>query len=175
MKHIKRHRIRDDLIFFAIPALVLFSSGLLVSFLSGPNSFAFKMENIIRQPAMITQLTGQNFFGLILFISGFAILISAQVTLGRNYSSTLVIRDDHNLITHGIYHYIRHPIYLGVILISIGIAVFSYSFPGLLIMLALIPVFLIRIRLEEKLLIEEFGQSYRDYQMATRKLLPLVF
>ncbi len=121
------------------------------------------MENLIRHPAGIYQFTFQNIIGLALMMIGFGIMIVAQVTLGRFYSSTLIIREHHQLITHGIYHFIRHPIYLGLILISTGIPIISSSLPGLLIMFGLIPVVLMRIKLEERLLIEEFGDSYRAY------------
>lgn len=117
----------------------------------------------------------QNFLGLFLLITGFIILITAQITLGKFYSSTLVIRNDHQLITYGIYRFTRNPIYLGGIIVSFGIPVFASSLPGHLIMSALNPVILYRIRLEERLLIEEFGDSYRHYMMATRKLLPFIY
>ena len=124
MKHTKKHAIRDDLRNFAIRALLIFSVGLFVSFF-GTDSFALKMEAIIRHPARISQLTAQYMIGLTLFLVGFVILITAQISLGRSYSSTLVIREDHQLITHGIYSLVRHPKYLGVIQVSIGMPVSS--------------------------------------------------
>jgi protein-S-isoprenylcysteine O-methyltransferase Ste14 len=175
MPHLKRQSIREDLLYFALPAIFIFSGGIVVSFGYGPDSFAIKMENLIRHPAGIYQFTFQNIIGLALMMIGFGIMIVAQVTLGRFYSSTLIIREHHQLITHGIYHFIRHPIYLGLILISTGIPIFSSSLPGLLIMFGLIPVVLMRIKLEERLLIEEFGDSYRAYILATRKLLPFIY
>ncbi|NHZ72798.1 MAG: DUF1295 domain-containing protein, partial [Aquificales bacterium] len=88
--------------------------------------------------------------------------------------STLVIRKDHQLITHGIYRIVRHPIYLGVIMVVIGVPIYASSLLGLLIMSALIPVFLNRIRIEERLLIDEFGDTYRAYKETTSKLIPFI-
>ena len=113
--------------------------------------------------------------GFILILIGFVILFVAHLTIGRFHASTLVIRKDHQLITHGIYRFTRHPIYLGVITAAIGIAVYSSSLSGLVIMSALIPIFLNRIRMEERLLVEEFGDAYRRYRETTRKLFPFIY
>ena len=161
---IVRNAIKEDLLYFAIPWIIVLIVGTGVS-----------AWNLVRQQGTLFTHSGQIIFGLALIVIGFTILIVAQVTLRRYYSSTLVIREDHQLITHGIYHFIRHPIYLGNIMVFIGISVFTSSFYGLLIMSALIPIFLNRIRMEERLLIEEFGDAYRAYKQATRKLLPFIF
>jgi len=158
---IVRNAIKEDLLYFAIPWIFVMIVGTGVS-----------AWNLVRQQGTLFTHSGQIIFGLALIVIGFTILIVAQVTLRRYYSSTLVIREDHQLITHGIYHFIRHPIYLGNIMVFIGISVFTSSFYGLLIMSALIPIFLNRIRMEERLLIEEFGDAYRAYKQTTRKLLP---
>jgi protein-S-isoprenylcysteine O-methyltransferase Ste14 len=62
--------------------------------------------------------------------------------------------------------------YLGVIMVAIGIPVYASSLHGLLIMLALIPVVLNRIRIEERMLTDEFGDAYRTYRESTCKLIP---
>jgi len=175
MKHIKNHALKEDLLYFAIPAVIILFVGLLVSFLSGPDSFPLVVSMIITNPASISRLNMTNIIGLLMMLTGFTIMIIAQISLGRSYASMLVIREDHQLVTQGIYRNIRHPIYLGVLIVTSGIAIFSASIPGLMIMLLLIPVFLIRIRFEERLLVEEFGGKYQDYQRTTRKLLPFIF
>ena len=60
-------------------------------------------------------------------------------------------------------------------MVCIGVAVYALSMLGLLMMLALIPVILNRIRMEEQLLVEAFGEAYRAYQEATKKLVPFVY
>lgn len=172
---IVRSAIREDLLYFALPAILIFFTGLIVSAEDGWVDLPITLWNLIRQPRSITLLSAQNILGIALFVGGFTILLIAQITIGRNYSSTLVIREGHQLITNGIYRFIRHPIYLGVILVGIGLPVYALSVLGLLIMSAMIPVFLVRIRIEERLLIDEFGDAYRAYQQTKHKLIPFIY
>jgi len=160
MKNIKRDAIKEDLLFSALPAVITLFVGLVVSMLYAADSIVIKILALVDQPRSIANFSLQNFTGLFLVISGFIILITAQTTLGKFYSSSVVIRNNHQLITHGIYRYTRNPIYLGVIFVFFGIPIFVSSLLGLLIMSALIPIFLYRIRLEERLLLEEFGDTY---------------
>ena len=102
-------------------------------------------------------------------------MLVGQATLWRNYSSTVVIRDDHQLVTHGIYHLIRNPIYFGLIMAVIGLPVFVASWSGFLSSLVLIPIVLNRIRLEEELLAEEFRDAYLSYKETTKKLVPFIY
>jgi len=166
---LKRHRIvrnaiRADVLCFAIPWIFVLSAGMGVS-----------GWDLVRQQDSLYVLSVQSTVGLALMIIGSTILLVAQVTLWRFYSSTLVIKEDHRLITHGIYRLTRHPIYLGNIMFFIGVPLFASSLYGLLTMSALIPVFLNRIRIEERLLTEEFGDAYRTYKEATSKLIPFIY
>ncbi len=159
-----RNAIREDVIYFAIPAFLVFTAGNVVC-----------GWHLVRQHGSLYTHSAYNIVGLTLIIIGFINNIVAQVTLRRQYSSTLKIREDHQLITHGLYHFMRHPIYFGVILAAIGIPVYVSSLYGLLTMSVLIPIILTRIRLEEKMLTDEFGDSYRTYQKATSKLIPFIY
>jgi protein-S-isoprenylcysteine O-methyltransferase Ste14 len=161
---IVRNAIREDVLFFAIPWVFVLFAGMGVS-----------AWDLVRQQGDLYILSVQSIVGLALIVIGFTILLVAQVTLRRYYSSTLVIREDHQLITHGIYRFIRHPIYLGNIMFFIGVPVYVSSLYGLLIMSALIPIFLNRIRIEERMLTEEFGDAYRTYKEATSKLIPFIY
>jgi protein-S-isoprenylcysteine O-methyltransferase Ste14 len=161
---IVRNAIRADMLYFALPAILVLSAGTGVT-----------VWDLIRQQGNLYILSVQCIAGLALIVIGFTIVLVAHITLWRSYSSTLVIREDHQLITHGVYRFMRHPIYLGTILCFIGIPVFATSLYGLLTMSVLIPVFLSRIRIEEKLLTEEFGDAYRTYKEATSKLIPFIY
>jgi len=101
--------------------------------------------------------------------------VISQVTLWKNYSGTVVIREGHQLVTHGVYHFTRNPLYLGVIVALLGLPMFASSLEGVLTIAALIPIFLIRIRLEERLLAEEFKDQFEDYKSATKRLIPFIF
>jgi len=172
---IVRNAIREDLLYFALPAFLVFFAGLVVSAWDGYDGLVAKIWELVRQPGSLYLLSVQNIVGLTLFIVGLTTALVAQITLRRFYSSTLVIREDHQLITHGIYRFTRHPIYLGVIIAIIGVPVYASSLYGLLLMSALIPILLNRIRIEERMLTEEFGDAYRTYKEATSKLIPFIY
>jgi len=161
---IVRNAIKEDVLFFALPAVLVLIAGMVVS-----------AWDLVRQQGSLYILSVQSVVGLALIVIGLTIELVAQITLRRYYSSTLVIREDHQLITHGIYHFTRHPIYLGAITGCIGVPVYASSLYGLLIMSALIPIFLNRIRMEERMLTEEFGDAYRTYKEATSKLIPFIY
>ncbi len=172
---IVRSSIREDIFLFGIPALLVFSTGVIVSARDGWEGLPSTLWRLIRHPRNLITLPLQQWVGLALILIGFTLLFVSLGTLKRNYASTLVVRRDHRLITHGIYRFVRHPLYLGVILITIGVPTYAYSLRGLLIMLLLIPIFLNRIRMEEKLLTEEFGEAYLAFKKVTKKLVPFIY
>ena len=161
---IVRSAIREDLLQFALPAILVLGAGAAVT-----------VWDLTRRPGELDILSANGVGGIALVVAGFAIVLLGYAALGRYYSSTLVIRHDHQLVINGIYRFIRHPIYLGTITVFIGLPLFASSTVGILISLALIPVFLRRIDIEERLLCEEFGEAYRAYQERTRKLVPFVY
>ncbi len=172
---IVRNAIRKDLLFFALPAIVVFTAGLAVSARDGYDGLVETIWDLVRRSRSLEELSAPNIIGLLLFVTGLTIALVAVGTLRKFYLSTLAIREDHRLISHGIYRYMRHPIYFGVIMICFGVPVYAPSLYGFFVMSALIPLFLIRIRIEEAMLIEEFGDAYRTYQEGTKKLIPFVY
>ena len=113
--------------------------------------------------------------GLILGLVGFAIRIQARRALGKSWSPVVRILPEQKLITNGIYRRARHPGYLGEILAYFLFPVFFHSMYGFLITIFLIPLILYRIRIEERMLIEKFGDEYRDYIRNSKKLIPYVY
>ena len=164
-KHgIVRNAIRKDVLYFFIPWIIVMIAGMGIC-----------VWDLGRSQRSLYESSTQNILGLMLIVIGFVIIIIAQITLWKYYSSTLVIKENHQLVTHGIYRFVRHPIYLGNVMVFLGIAVYTSSLAGFLTMLCLIPVFLVRIRMEERLLTEEFGDKHRIYKKNTRKLIPFIF
>lgn len=163
-----RKTVKEDLIVFALPALIVYSAGLSVSVWDLVKRHILDLQSL-------DLLSVQVIVGLALFVIGMTINVVAVSTLRRFYSSTLVIRDNHRLISHGVYRFVRHPVYLGVILSSVGMPIGLSSLAGFLIMLILIPLFLNRIRMEERMLTSEFGDAYREYMKATKKLIPFIY
>lgn len=113
--------------------------------------------------------------GLLMLIAGMAIRLVAIATLKSNFSGLLRIREGHTLVTNGIYHWVRHPAYLGAILLFLAFPVMLSSILGLLVMSLLIPYLLHRMTLEEKMLVERFGAEYEEYMRQSKRLIPLVY
>ena len=170
-----RQYAKEDLFFFAIPGLIVFSFGLILSGRAGFNSSPAIIWNLITQPPNLFTLPMHTILGVALIVAGFSIMIIAHIILRWSHVSTLAIRENHKLRTNWLYRFVRHPLYFGAILIAIGVPVSVASMKGFLVMLLLIPIVLIRIRLEEKMLIEAFGDEYRNYMKTTKKLFPFVY
>ena len=120
--------------------------------------------------------------GLILIIMGGVLRMKARLELKKRAgftsfieSTKLQIIKDHHLLNNGIHKHIRHPLYLGEILRNLGITIFFSSFYGALI-IGLSSFFLImRIEIEEKMLISAFGKYYKEYKKKTMKLIPYIY
>ncbi len=179
IKHgITRSAIKTDILFFGIPALIVFFIGLVICESAGSGAgltnFWGTVWGLIKQPRNISTFPGHRVWGLAAIVIGYTIMIVGQVTLRRNYSGTVVIKRDHQLIVHGIYRYTRNPIYLGLIIVVVGVPIYVASLYGFVTMLILIPIILYRIRLEEKLLTEEFQEAFQKYRQTTKKLIPFI-
>jgi len=175
-KHgIVRSAIREDLLQFALPGIVVFSLGLIVSAFDGYDGLVETLWDLIWHPQNWRLLSVPNIVGLAMLVVGLTVAFVALGTLKRFYASTLVIKEDHRLITHGVYRIVRHPIYLGVLIVIFGVPVYASSLNGYLVMSVLIPIVLNRIRIEERLLTDEFGDAYREYQETTKKVIPFIY
>jgi protein-S-isoprenylcysteine O-methyltransferase len=113
---------------------------------------------------------------LAVMLIGLGLRVWAAVTLGGYYTRTLTTTKDHTVVTTGPYSRIRHPAYLGVILLWSGFGVLSSSFAvALLFPVLFTAVYLYRISVEEKMLVEVLGDAYVQYRRRTRKLIPFVY
>jgi len=114
--------------------------------------------------------------GLMLVLTGIIIRWLAIIQLGKSFTVDVAITDAAKLKTDGLYKKIRHPSYLGLLLIIVG---FSSTMNSLYSFLVLsVPVFiavLYRIRVEEKVLTNEFGEMYSEYKFKTKKLIPGIY
>jgi protein-S-isoprenylcysteine O-methyltransferase Ste14 len=120
-------------------------------------------------------LSYSSIIGIGLFVFGMTIYLNARLTLGRFFSEKLRLLPTHELVISGIYGYVRHPIYYGGMFLLLGFTLMLNSFLGFLIMLIYIPLILIRIPFEEKMLKDAFGQRYVDYMKRTKKLIPFLY
>ena len=114
--------------------------------------------------------------GLAVMATGFGLRIWAAVALGRYYTTTLMMTKGQEVVTAGPYAWIRHPGYLGEILIWTGLGVLSSTLVALVLLPTMfVAVLLYRISSEEKMLVKELGDDYVRYRQRTRKLIPYVY
>jgi protein-S-isoprenylcysteine O-methyltransferase Ste14 len=114
--------------------------------------------------------------GSILIIIGLIIRITAILTLKQQFTYTVTKIENHELIEKGLYKSLRHPGYLGQLIIFTGISTSLSNWLSILFMI--IPVllgYIYRINVEEKFMIEQMGQKYRDYQKRTKRLIPRIY
>jgi len=109
-------------------------------------------------------------------VAGLVIRYFAFSTLGRFFTRTLRQQQDHRLVTAGIYRHIRHPGYLSDLLIFIGASLAMRSLVVFaVVLISFLPVYIYRIRTEERMLVEVFGQEYVAYQQHSKRLVPFIF
>jgi protein-S-isoprenylcysteine O-methyltransferase Ste14 len=111
--------------------------------------------------------------GVGLCVLGLAIRAWGMRTLGASYTRTLRTDSGQRLVTAGPYRWVRHPGYVGSILVWVGAALAFHSWLAALVVAALMLLsYGWRIRSEERMLAEHFGDEYRDYVARTARLLP---
>ena len=111
-----------------------------------------------------------------LFVVGLWIFHRSHADLGGNWSITLQVRKDHQLVTRGIYRHIRHPMYSGLFLYSLGQALVLPNWlagPSYLVTFGVL--FALRVHAEERMMREEFGIEYDAYSARTKRLVPGVW
>jgi protein-S-isoprenylcysteine O-methyltransferase Ste14 len=114
--------------------------------------------------------------GSVLALIGLIIRVTSILTLKKQFTYTVTKIANHELIETGLYRNIRHPGYLGQLIIFLGISVSLSNWLSVLLMC--IPVFLgylNRINVEEKFMVEQIGQKYIDYQNRTKRLIPHIY
>jgi protein-S-isoprenylcysteine O-methyltransferase Ste14 len=114
--------------------------------------------------------------GLILLIAGLAIRWTAVLTLGKAFSANVAIRASQTVRKNGLYRFVRHPSYLGLLLIFLAVGVHSRNWLSLAVMvLPTTAALLYRIHVEEAALREAFGEEYVAYSRETKRLIPWLF
>jgi protein-S-isoprenylcysteine O-methyltransferase Ste14 len=114
--------------------------------------------------------------GAILALIGLIIRVTSILTLKQQFTYTVTKIENHELIETGLYKKIRHPGYLGQLIIFLGISTCLSNWISILLMI--IPVllgYLNRITVEEKFMVEQMGQKYIDYQKRTKRLIPMIY
>jgi len=110
-----------------------------------------------------------------LIVSGFGIRITSILTLRKFFSYSVSKLEDQQLIEQGLYRFIRHPGYLGQLLLFLGIATSLSNWVSILVMMIPVSIgFLNRINVEERFMVKQFGEKYMEYMKKTKSIIPLV-
>ena len=115
-------------------------------------------------------------FALALFVFGFALRWIAIFSLGKSFSSNVAIHSTQTVVKSGLYRWMRHPSYTGLILIFVATGLRTRNWVAFLIItVPTIAAVLYRIHVEETALREHFGEEYIAYSRETRRLIPGVY
>jgi protein-S-isoprenylcysteine O-methyltransferase Ste14 len=115
------------------------------------------------------------YIGLALTIVGLLFSVWARVYIGRNWSPQIEMKEDHQLIHDGPYAVVRHPIYSGFMLATLGTAIAFGEWSGLLSFVLIVTAWGYKARLEETAMIEQFGAEYERYRRKVKGLIPFVW
>jgi len=114
--------------------------------------------------------------GVIVMLAGLAVRWTAIFTLGKSFSSNVAIQDSQQITRTGLYRFVRHPSYLGLLLVFLAIGLHSRNWISLAVVLVPTTLaFLYRIHVEEAALAQAFGEEYVAYSKSTKRLVPGVY
>lgn len=111
--------------------------------------------------------------GIFLAIGGF-LGTNGILNLGRNLTPFPRPRESGYLVTHGVYYYVRHPIYSGLLFGTFGWSLIISNILGFIIVVVLFAFFDAKSRYEEKWLLERF-EEYAEYRKNVKKLIPWIY
>jgi protein-S-isoprenylcysteine O-methyltransferase Ste14 len=107
-------------------------------------------------------------------VIGLAFAVWARATLGRNWSGVVTLKEGHELVERGPYRFVRHPIYTGILTMFFATALARGHLSGFVGTLLMFASFWIKLRDEEKLMLQQFPERYADYRRRTKRLIPFV-
>lgn len=140
------------------------------------NLMAIPLLAAFRVGTVEWQAPAVSMAGLAIAAFGTGLRYWAILTLGRYFTSAVMIQSDQRLIVHGPFRLLRHPGYTGVLLFGLGIGlVFANPLASLGFVLTQGAALIYRIRIEEAVLRQSFGETFETYARKTWKLVPFVY
>lgn len=114
--------------------------------------------------------------GALLCVASMWVFRRTHKELGKNWSITLEIRDNHKLICNGPYALVRHPMYTSFLLMALGQAfLLSNWIVGLAGLIGFAILFFLRVDEEERMMLDVFGPQYRAYMERTKRIIPYLY
>ncbi len=130
---------------------------------------AFRFADYPFQPVLA-------WLGAVVFAASLWLFYRVHKELGRNWSDSLEVREQHKLVTDGLYHYVRHPMYTAFFMWAAAQALLLPNWiagPAGLVGFGIL--FLFRVGREEAMMLESFGDEYRAYMARTARLIPHIY
>ena len=112
--------------------------------------------------------------GVCVVVAGLVLCVWARVVLGGNWSGTVTLKKDHEIVRAGPYGRNRHPIYTGLLIMFIGSALARGEWRGLVAVVIVFAALWRKLKLEERWLGEHFGAAYAAYRECTAALIPFI-
>jgi protein-S-isoprenylcysteine O-methyltransferase Ste14 len=114
--------------------------------------------------------------GAAVFVGSLWLFYRVHRELGRNWSDSLEVREQHALVTDGLYRYVRHPMYTAFFMWAVAQALLLPNWiAGPAGLIGFGTLFLFRVGREEQMMIESFGDDYRAYMKRTARLIPGIY
>ena len=111
--------------------------------------------------------------GSAIMVVGLWLFWRSHADLGLNWSMTLEMRKDHQLVSHGIYRSIRHPMYASIWLFGVAQLLLLQNWvAGLSALVTFAPLYFFRVPREEQMMFDTFHEKYRDYKSQTGRVFP---
>jgi protein-S-isoprenylcysteine O-methyltransferase Ste14 len=147
--------------------------GFIAIFFAPPLEFLFLPR---LWPPFLPHSLGMELAGLVIILLGLSLRLWTRLSLGGMYSGYLRVKVGHVLVTDGPYRLVRHPGYTGFVLMALGLCLGYASLIGLIVLpLLLLPGLAYRMKIEERMLVEQFGEEYRAYACRSKKLIPFLW
>lgn len=134
--------------------------------LSAPHLPAFLYRPLLRQGLV------PFYAGAAITLAGLLFAVWAREHLGKNWSRSVTVKQDHELITSGPYALVRHPIYTGILTGFLGSAIAEGQLRSLIAFVMVSAVLWFKLRLEESWMRETFGDNYAAYARRVAALVP---
>jgi protein-S-isoprenylcysteine O-methyltransferase Ste14 len=111
--------------------------------------------------------------GIIILAMAVWLFWRSHADLGRNWSPSLELRERHELVTEGVYRSVRHPMYASMWLWGVAQALLLQNWiAGWVSLVMFMPLYLLRVPREERMMLDEFGEEYRAYMNHTGRVIP---
>jgi protein-S-isoprenylcysteine O-methyltransferase Ste14 len=123
---------------------------------------------------IVPHVTPTAWAAAVLCIIGLAFAFWARVTLGRNWSGLVTLKEGHELIERGPYRFVRHPIYTGILTMFFATALAVGHLAGFAATFLIFVSFWIKLRDEEQLMLQQFPDRYAAYRQRTKRIIPFV-